>query len=49
MILLIFIGGLLLLAAWFFKKRKIAKAGGFTILGATLIAVCGCSIDYWID
>ena len=49
MILLIFIGGLLLLAAWFFKKRKIAKAGGFSILGATLVAVCGCSIDYWID
>ncbi len=49
MIFLIFIGGLLLLAAWFFKSRKIAKAGTFTILGATLIAVCGCSISYWID
>ena len=49
MILLIFIGGILLLAAWFFKGRKIAKAGGFTILGATLVAVCGCSIAYWID
>lgn len=46
MILLIFVGGLLLLAACFFKKKKIAKAGGFTILGATLVAVCGCWIDW---
>ncbi len=49
MILLIFIGGFLLFAAWFFKKSKIAKAGVFTILGATFVAVCGCMTAYWID
>lgn len=49
MIFLIFIGGLFLLGSWFFKNRKIAKTAAFTILGATLVAVCGCSIAYWFD
>lgn len=49
MIFLIFFSGLFLLAAWFFEKAKMAKYSAFTILGAVLIAVCGCSIDYWSD
>lgn len=49
MIFLIFIGGLFLLGSWFFKNRKVAKTATVTILGATLVAVCGCSIAYWID
>ncbi|MBR6797587.1 MAG: substrate-binding domain-containing protein [Opitutales bacterium] len=49
MIFLIFVGGLFLLGSWFFKSRKVAKTATVTILGATLVAVCGCSIAYWID